>query len=309
MSDHNLTPALQDVLTNVFISYRQSDTSWSPSAGDLQQLREGIERALFDRAWLAVYLRHLHTLWINHLPAEPALSKAQQDQTLAVGLNALDANQLARLAIDPVALLALRAALRERDELPDHWFQRARHIAEKRRPLKAPDQIFEEIIASSEPDTPWRESEETVRVRGAAPVPLRPASAGEEPPGPGETPVLWSCTIPMDDPDQLEWLVPSGGPGEEEGEEENVEILLTHWPGSRRLAVSFAGLLLLTDQASCTLDLVDGNGTILAQARRDNHQMLFADLPAIDLAGTFLRGEFREGERLHVRFRTPLRQA
>src|SRR4051794_17524113 len=124
----NLSPDIRDLLDDLVHRHRRGEPPRPLGEEQRWLLVARLERALIDPSSLRPYLRHLRSLLGTNPPEgpewadaeEPALD-AEEQQVVVRGLANLAPERLARLAIHPVALLGLRAALFEPYELPEYW--------------------------------------------------------------------------------------------------------------------------------------------------------------------------------------------
>ena len=299
---------LRDLLADLVLQYKRPDPSWTLAPDLRPQLVRWIEQALIEPDFHRQYLNHLNALLGKTLPSEPPAPEVEEQrlaeeeqQVVDSGLEKLPVDRLLRLAIDPVALMCLRAAIFDPEELPDYWWQRAKEFANERRPLKTPTQILEAIGLMSPPAPPIR----TERVLAAF------SSAAPSAP-PTEQPEPWPpINVPLAD---LQWIEPSAPPSPTDPEEQFLRLLLTFWQQETppRLEVQFGGIaFLIGEDVSCTARLIlKATNKLILKATNKDGKLTFTGLPKSDLSGAILEGEYHKesGYHFHFRFRTVLRE-
>jgi hypothetical protein len=306
MTTNNLSPDLRCLLEDLA---RQPDRPLSDDQRSL--LLRSLERALVDPACLKPYLEHLQTLLGAGLPPEregtdeeEQRRQEEERQVVDHGLSGLPPERLAQLALDPVALLGLRAAIFERDELPDYWWQRARESAQQRGRSRTPREVLDGVFGQ----TPGRvtPAPDEPGPGGSAREQVLAVALGGPGAAPSKQPAQGTAVVPLP---ELEW-VDGTPPAPEDPEGQQLQVQWTLWPGQpRRLEVRLAGLAFLSPRAECTARLVDPAGAAtLDQAGNQDGALTFTNVPEGDLRGLVLEGEYRLAGRLHFRFRVPLRQ-
>jgi hypothetical protein len=290
---------LRDLLANLVLLYNRPDPSWTLTPDLRPLLVRWIEQALIEPDFHRQYLNHLQTLLGKTLPTDSPVTEEEEQrlaeeeqQVVDSGLEKFPADRLLRLAIDPVALMCLRAAIFDPEELPDYWWQRAKVFANERRPLKTPTEILE-TLGLPQPPPPHK-------------VPPRPGkipvALGDSPSAlTAEQPERWTIDVPLAD---LQWIAPSAPPAPADPEESFLRLLLTFWPQETppRLEVQLGGIASLIGQVSCTARL------IFAEATNKDRRLTFTGLSKSDLSGATLEGEYHKEGGYHFRFRTVLRE-
>jgi hypothetical protein len=297
---------LRDIITNLVLQYRYPGSSQALNGEQLGLLLRGLEQALIDRDCLRQHLQLLRTLWQTDLPVEEvptdevAQRQEQEEQcVLDNGLRELPPDRLTRLAIDPVAVLCLRAAIFARKDLPEYWWQQARQLASESQPLKTAEEMLEALGIHGS----TAEGKEVDREPANAPEPggmlVGALSAGPEPGAvPGER-TRWTVEFSLR---QAEWLRPGAPP---EGLADRVVLEMSWYPQRqpRMLEVRFFGALGLSS-VQCRCRLVDRAGAAVEGEQHADHLAFSGlSLPPTDL---LLECDYRVGDDYHLRFSVPL---
>jgi hypothetical protein len=271
MAERALTPELQHMLTDLIVEDRNPANARGLTDEKLGQLRAALERALIDRAYLGAYLDHLRTRLGSDLPGHLPLTEEEEGRVIEEGLGALLPYRLAQLALDRVALLCLRAALFQREELSDYWWQRARQFAEEEGALNTPEEILAEL-----------KLDEIEEPAAGEPVGTFGEGPSAEEGGPPEQPRRWLATLPL-------------------GEEAKVEY--SWWPARTppELEVRLFGILSPSAEIVCRGRVLDAAGQVLAEADYRDRHLVFA-LPRPDLTGLTLECEYQREDGFHLSF-------
>src|ERR1700758_577888 len=139
-----MTRELYYVLSNLVLQRRRPDLGRPLREEERRLLIVAVEQAVVDPHRLRLYLDYLRSKYGGKFPYPSSSSEAEEqrfveeeEEIVNQGLDRLPGERLAALAVDPTALLLLRAAIFDRDEMPERWWQRAKESANARQPLKA----------------------------------------------------------------------------------------------------------------------------------------------------------------------------